>query len=49
MTVERTIQGYRITDTICGKYVTWHYIGYTRKESITEFRDMRKDLKQGIK
>ncbi len=47
MTVERTIQGIRVTDMINGEYKTFHYIGYTKKEAIAEFKqEFKADYKK---
>jgi len=45
MTVERTIQGYRVSTIKFNRLVSMHYIGYTRKEAVEEFREFLKELK----
>lgn len=36
--IEKTIQGWRVSDIRGGQYLTRHYIGYNKKESLAEFR-----------
>jgi len=44
MTVEKTIQGIRISTIYKGYLVTQHYLGYTRKEAKQLFRQYLKEL-----
>lgn len=40
MTIEKTFQGaYKISSVINGYLVTKQYIGYTKKESISKFKN----------
>jgi len=38
MSIERTVQGWRISDIVHGYRVSQHYIGYTKREAIRLFR-----------
>ena len=38
MTIENTFQGIRISTVHNDQYVTMHYIGYTKREAIREFK-----------
>lgn len=44
MTIERTIQGIRLSTIHKGYLVTQHYIGYTRKEAKQLFRQYLREL-----
>ena len=44
MTVEKTIQGIRISTIYKGYLVTQHYLGYTRKEAVLEFKQYLKTI-----
>ncbi len=39
MTIERTIQGWRVSAMHHGYRVSQHYIGYTRREAVRLFRE----------
>ena len=44
MSVERTTQGIRISTIYKGKFVSMHYIFYTKREAIREFKQHLKTL-----
>jgi hypothetical protein len=39
MTIEKTIQGIRITDMINKQFITRHFIGYTKVQAIKKFNN----------
>lgn len=43
MNIERTTQGWRVSDIIRGYRVSKHYIGYTKKEAKTQFKEEFKE------
>lgn len=38
MSIERTIQGIRISAIVNGHRVSMHYIGYTKRQAVSEFK-----------
>ena len=38
MTIESTIQGWRVSTVHAGYRISQHYIGYTRREAVRLFR-----------
>jgi len=44
MTVENTFQGIRVSTMHKGYRVSMHYIGYTKKEAVLEFKQHLKTI-----
>lgn len=44
MTIEKTIQGIRITDIVGTRLMTRHFIGYTQKQAIAKFKKELKNI-----
>jgi len=44
MTIEKTIQGIRISEIIFNHRVSMHYIGYSRKQAMQAFKAYIKEL-----